>query len=47
VAAVRELHGDPAQAAALGAAARALVEERYDWRVHVPALLAVYAAQTG
>jgi glycosyltransferase involved in cell wall biosynthesis len=43
VAAVRSLHGDPGSCAALGAAARALVEERYDWRAHVPVLLRAYA----
>lgn len=42
VAAVRALHGDPVACAALGAAARALVEERYDWRAQVPRLLAIY-----
>jgi glycosyltransferase involved in cell wall biosynthesis len=47
VAAVRELHADPARAAALGAAGRALVEARYDWRAYVPSLLAVYAAHAG
>lgn len=41
--AVRALHGDAPRCAALGAAARALVEARYDWRAQVPALLAVYA----
>lgn len=44
VEAIRALHADPARCARLGAAARALVETRYDWRVHVPALLDVYAA---
>jgi glycosyltransferase involved in cell wall biosynthesis len=44
VAAIRELHADPTRAASLGAAARAFVEARYDWRAHVPTLLAVYAA---
>jgi glycosyltransferase involved in cell wall biosynthesis len=40
--AVRTLHADPARSAALGAAARALVEARYDWRSQVPALLEIY-----
>ena len=43
VAAVRALHGDPVSCASLSAAARTLVEERYDWRAQVPGLLAVYA----
>jgi glycosyltransferase involved in cell wall biosynthesis len=43
-AAVRALHADPGGCAALGAAARALVEARYDWRLQVPRLLEVYAA---
>jgi glycosyltransferase involved in cell wall biosynthesis len=42
VAAIRALHGDPARCAQLGAAARALVERRYDWSAHVPTLLALY-----
>ena len=42
--AIRALRADPARCAQLGAAARALVEARYDWRVHVPALLAIYMA---
>jgi glycosyltransferase involved in cell wall biosynthesis len=42
VAAIRALAADPGRCAAMGAAARALVEARYDWRVHVPALLAIY-----
>lgn len=42
--AIRALHADPALCARLGAAARALVETRYDWRAHVPTLLAIYAA---
>ena len=45
VAAVRDLHADARASAALGAAARALVETRYDWRVWVPGLLQVYVAQ--
>ena len=45
VAAVRDLHADAQASAALGAAARALVETRYDWRAWVPALLQVYVAQ--
>jgi polysaccharide biosynthesis protein PslH len=44
VEAIRALRADPARCARLGAAARALVEVRYDWRVHVPALLAIYTA---
>jgi glycosyltransferase involved in cell wall biosynthesis len=44
---IRELQADAAQSAALGAAARALVETRYDWRAHVPGLLAIYAAHAG
>jgi glycosyltransferase involved in cell wall biosynthesis len=44
VAAIRELHAEPGRAAGLGAAARALVEERYDWQAYVPSLLAIYAA---
>ena len=44
VEAIRALQADPTRCARLGAAARALVEARYDWRVHVPALLAIYAA---
>lgn len=40
--AVRALHGDPAECARLGAAARALVEARYDWAAHVPHLLEIY-----
>ena len=44
VEAIRALRADPARCAQLGAAARALVEARYDWRVHVPALLAIYMA---
>jgi glycosyltransferase involved in cell wall biosynthesis len=47
VAAIRELHADPARAASLGAAARALVESRYDWKAYVPSLLAVYHAHAG
>ena len=43
--AVRSLHGDAQASAALGAAARALVETRYDWRAWVPGLLEVYVAQ--
>lgn len=43
-AAVRVLHADPGTCAALGAAARALVEDRYDWRLQVPRLLDIYAA---
>jgi glycosyltransferase involved in cell wall biosynthesis len=43
VEAIRAVHGDPGTCARLGAAGRALVEARYDWRAHVPALLAVYA----
>jgi glycosyltransferase involved in cell wall biosynthesis len=42
VEAVRSLHGDAARCAALGAAARALVERRYDWAAHVPTLLGLY-----
>jgi glycosyltransferase involved in cell wall biosynthesis len=42
VEAVRSLHGDAARCAALGAAARRLVERRYDWAAHVPALLGLY-----
>jgi glycosyltransferase involved in cell wall biosynthesis len=45
VEAVRNLHGDAARCAALGAAARALVERRYDWAAHVPALLGLYRGQ--
>jgi glycosyltransferase involved in cell wall biosynthesis len=45
VEAVRSLHGDAARCAALGAAARALVERRYDWAAHVPALLGLYRGQ--
>jgi glycosyltransferase involved in cell wall biosynthesis len=45
VEAVRSLHGDAARCAALGAAARALVERRYDWSAHVPALLGLYRGQ--
>jgi glycosyltransferase involved in cell wall biosynthesis len=45
VAAVRALHADAPACAALGAAARALVRERYDWRAQVPGLLEVYAAR--
>ena len=41
-AAVRALHADPEACAALGAAARALVEARYDWRAQVPRLLEIY-----
>jgi glycosyltransferase involved in cell wall biosynthesis len=44
VAAIRSLHANPRACAALGAAARALVQERYDWRAQVPGLLEVYAA---
>lgn len=40
--AVRALHADPARCAALGAAARALVAARYDWRAQVPSLLDIY-----
>lgn len=43
VAAIRALHADPATAAALGAAARRLVERRYDWATHVPHILGIYA----
>jgi glycosyltransferase involved in cell wall biosynthesis len=43
--AIRDLHGDARASAALGAAARALVEARYDWRAWVPGLLEVYVAQ--
>jgi glycosyltransferase involved in cell wall biosynthesis len=43
--AVRDLHGNARTSAALGAAARALVEARYDWRAWVPGLLEVYVAQ--
>jgi glycosyltransferase involved in cell wall biosynthesis len=42
VEAVRSLHADAARCAALGAAARALVERRYDWAAHLPALLGLY-----
>lgn len=42
VEAVRALHADPGACAALGAAARALVQDRYDWRAQVPKLLEVY-----
>jgi glycosyltransferase involved in cell wall biosynthesis len=45
VAAVRDLHTDAGASAALGAAARALVETRYDWRAWVPKLLQVYVAE--
>ena len=41
--AIRALHADARAAAALGAAARQLVEARYDWQAHVPALLSVCA----
>jgi glycosyltransferase involved in cell wall biosynthesis len=41
-AAVAALHADPEACAALGAAARALVEARYDWRAQVPSLLQIY-----
>jgi glycosyltransferase involved in cell wall biosynthesis len=44
VEAIRAVHADARASAALGAAARRLVEQRYDWRVHVPALLSVYAS---
>jgi glycosyltransferase involved in cell wall biosynthesis len=40
--AIRVLHADAAAAAALGTAARRLVEERYDWAAHVPHMLGVY-----
>jgi glycosyltransferase involved in cell wall biosynthesis len=40
--AVRTLHADPHGCAALGAAARALVQHQYDWRVHLSSLLEVY-----
>jgi glycosyltransferase involved in cell wall biosynthesis len=40
--AVRGLHADPQACAELGAAARALVEARYDWRTQVPSLLEIY-----
>jgi polysaccharide biosynthesis protein PslH len=43
--AIRDLHGDARASAALGTAARALVEARYDWRAWVPGLLEVYVAQ--
>jgi glycosyltransferase involved in cell wall biosynthesis len=43
VEAIRALQADPERCARLGAAARALVEARYDWRAQVPALLGVYA----
>ena len=43
VATVRALHADAAACARLGAAARALVQERYDWRAQVPGLLEIYA----
>jgi glycosyltransferase involved in cell wall biosynthesis len=43
VAAVRALHADASACAALGAAARALVQARYDWGAQVSRLLAVYA----
>jgi glycosyltransferase involved in cell wall biosynthesis len=43
IASIRALHADPAAAAALGAAARSLVERRYDWAAHVPHMLGVYA----
>jgi hypothetical protein len=43
VATVRALHADAAACASLGAAARALVQERYDWRAQVPGLLEIYA----
>lgn len=43
VAAVRALHADAEACAALGAAARALVQARYDWGAHVPSLLDVYS----
>lgn len=42
-AAVRQLHADPEACAALGAAARALVEARYDWSGQVQRLLSIYA----
>lgn len=45
VEAIRRLHGDAARCAALGAAARALVERRYHWAAHVPALLGLYRGQ--
>lgn len=43
IAAIRALYADPATAAALGTAARRLVERRYDWAAHVPPMLEVYA----
>jgi len=43
--AIRDLHGDTRASAALGAAGRTLVEDRYDWRAWVPGLLEVYVAQ--
>jgi glycosyltransferase involved in cell wall biosynthesis len=45
VEAIRDVHGDARASATLGAAARALVEARYDWRAWVPGLLEVYVAQ--
>jgi glycosyltransferase involved in cell wall biosynthesis len=42
VEAVRSLHADAGRCSALGAAARALVERRYDWAAHVPVLLGLY-----
>ena len=45
VEAIRDVHGDAGASATLGAAARALVEARYDWRAWVPGLLEVYVAQ--
>jgi polysaccharide biosynthesis protein PslH len=44
IATVRALQGNAETCAALGAAGRALVQARYDWRAQVPALLEVYAA---
>jgi glycosyltransferase involved in cell wall biosynthesis len=46
-AALRALHADPAACAALGAAARTLVQDRYDWALHGPKLLEVYASVPG
>ncbi len=43
IAAIRAVHADPALAATLGAAARRLVESRYQWAAHVPHMLEVYA----
>ncbi len=44
VEALRALHADAGRCTALGAAARALVQARYDWAAQVGALLDVYAS---